>query len=1099
MDNEQTNISNHSEREHERLFKSFDELTLKDAKDIFRELQESQIELLKENEKLLNKQIEFQKAKDEYLSLITNSYIALINLGQKAEIIEINDQAAALLGLPIQQLKGSNILNFIIEEDINLFELNLDLVFKTEEKQQLSVRIINQNHEINWIQVKMVLVKNHSGFKTCNLIIKGKSDRKRTEQALKDTVLQWQKIFDGISDFVCLFDREGRIIQANNTTCKLLGKKRSEIIGSFCYEVFHNSQEPIENCPFNKVKETGKREILCVEYNNRWMEVIVDPLFDENKMVVGCVHIMSDVSERHKIEELLKESEEKFKTIFEEAHDGIIITDAESHKVISANKMASSLLGYDFGKEHNVKMTDIFSDLALQKAGKPKNEKNQQDNKSSFSVETKKSNGEIFYSDINSSYLKIKGKKYLLSIFRDITNRFEIEKELKDAKERFELIFNTSPDAILITRVHDGYYIDSNETFTNYTGYTREDLTGKTTLDINIWNNPNDREKLMKELQLKGHCQNLEVVVKNKDGSLRTIIMSAEIIQLYGSPHLLSISRDITDRKKMESMFSESQEKYKLIADNANDVITVFHLPNHKFSYVSPAIKNFTGFSVDEFLQIKFSKIISTVDLRSIYSDILKRIRAIRNSGDKTAFSKNYEFQLIKKNSSRLWVELSTTLKQNFNGEIEEMIGVSRNIQKRKTIEQAVIQTEKRQNILLKINQTPFESNDELLKFCLRESIILTGSKSGFLFIINEARKEIIKVYWSDDVMEKCRIEIPKTPLKIEKGILCNEAVKQKKPVIVNDISTSHLPIYIPEGHIEISNFISVPVIIDKSVKAVIGLANKPEDYDNNDIMHLSLLMDGAWKVMNRNELESLLKIKNEELLDLVATKDRFFSIIAHDLKNPFNVIIGFSELILNSKGANNIENLKKYAGYIHHSSKQAFNLLTNLLEWTNSKRGMMNFQPVEIDVKPFVSDTYNILENNFNEKNIVFHQFIPENLLVDADRNMLGIIIRNLLSNAIKYTHIGGNISIKIEESNGNDVLFAIIDDGTGIKEDDIAKLFRNEILFTTSGTNNEKGTGLGLLLCKDFVDKHKGKIWVESEFGKGSTFYFTIPKHQI
>ncbi|MEI6851347.1 MAG: PAS domain S-box protein [Bacteroidota bacterium] len=1074
---------------------NFDDLTLKDAKQIFTQLQSHQLELQKQNEELQKKHIDFEIAKEKYLNLVNNAPLGFITLNENSNITEINSTAAYFFGEDPSLLLNKSLSAFLLNEDLSIFELNLKLVFETEEKQQFDIRILRKNNEIIWAQFKLVIIRTHDGLKYCSAIINGKNERKRTEAILKDSLLQWQKIFNGIGDSVCLFDKEGIILQANKKTCELLNKLDSEIIGQNCYKVIHNLNGPFEECPFQLAKISKKREVVTMQFENRWMEVIVDPLLNDKGNIIGAVHIMSDVTERLRVGEALKESEEKFKTIFEEALDGILITDIETKKIISGNKMICRMLGYDLNEITGIGLDDIFTEVYIVGSLNLKEKGSSNEIRKLTNTEVIRKNTEVFYADINSSFVKIKGKRFLLSIFRDITQRMQIENELIDAKERFELIFNTGPDAILITRIHDGYYFDSNETFTKYTGYTREDLTGKSTLDINIWNNPDDREKLMQELQEKGFCQNLELVVRNKNGATRTVIMSAEIIPLHGTPHLLSISRDITELKEIEKRVKQSEDKYRLIAENANDVIMVLNISSRKVTYVSPSVEHLMGYTADDFISMNLKDILPPTTLKYLLTDIARRIARIK-AGEYSAKIKSYELQVVCKDKSVIWTELSTAFNQNEKGEIEEMIGVNRNIHERKLFQEKIQQNELRLASLLKISQSTFETNEDLLNFSLEEAIKLTGSKIGFFYFYSEQNKEFTLLAWSKDTMKDCTIIEPNMISRLDKTGLWGEVVRQRKPIIINDFNEPNpLKKGFPVGHSQIERFLSVPIIIEDKIEAIIGVANKMTNYTETDIIHLSLLMDGAWKVLQRNELEKVLKQKNEELHDLVATKDRFFSIIAHDLKNPFNVIIGFSELMMNSNGDGSLENLKKYSSYIHTSSKQAYNLLINLLEWSSSKRGIMQFNPELFEIEPFIKETIKVLQSNTEDKKIKITENIQPALKVYADKNMLGIIIRNLISNAIKYTHIKGNIEINVNETE-SEFKFSITDNGTGIHQEDLEKLFKNEIQHTTTGTANEKGTGLGLLLCKDFVDKHCGHIWAESQFGKGSTFNFTLPK---
>jgi len=239
-------------------------------------------------------------------------------------------------------------------------------------------------------------------------------------------------------------------------------------------------------------------------------------------------------------------------------------------------------------------------------------------------------------------------------------------------------------------------------------------------------------------------------------------------------------------------------------------------------------------------------------------------------------------------------------------------------------------------------------------------------------------------------------------------------------------------------------------------------------------------------------------KIKNSEaqLRKLNATKDKFFSIIAHDLRNPFNIIIGLSEILRENAEDFLKDELIEISEKIYNNSNIAFNLLENLLEWSRAQTGGLHYELMKLIVNYPIYDNINIVSSQAKSKNITI-LFSPEkNYEVYADKNLLGIVIRNLLTNAIKFSHSGGEVRVDCIESD-EELSVSVRDNGIGIKEADLEKLFKIDEKFVTPGTNKEKGTGLGLLLCKEFVELMNGKISVKSEPEKGSVFSFTLPKY--
>jgi PAS domain S-box-containing protein len=239
---------------------------------------------------------------------------------------------------------------------------------------------------------------------------------------------------------------------------------------------------------------------------------------------------------------------------------------------------------------------------------------------------------------------------------------------------------------------------------------------------------------------------------------------------------------------------------------------------------------------------------------------------------------------------------------------------------------------------------------------------------------------------------------------------------------------------------------------------------------------------------------ETLLK-SEKELLETNAEKDKFFSIIAHDLKNPFHSILNFSDLLLKHYSTYDKEEVLTFIKMISESSRQAFNLLDNLLHWSRARTGRINLQPVPVDLNSLVTINISLLEISAIEKNIHVTHSVKPKTFVQCDENMISTVIRNLLSNAIKFTRPAGKITITSHEKpNTHDI--SITDTGVGINEENLGKLFRIDTHFSTTGTANEEGTGLGLILCREFVTLNNGSIRVVSKPGKGSTFTVELPK---
>ena len=244
------------------------------------------------------------------------------------------------------------------------------------------------------------------------------------------------------------------------------------------------------------------------------------------------------------------------------------------------------------------------------------------------------------------------------------------------------------------------------------------------------------------------------------------------------------------------------------------------------------------------------------------------------------------------------------------------------------------------------------------------------------------------------------------------------------------------------------------------------------------------------------NSKNQIILFQNEELSKLNATKDKFFSIIAHDLRGPIGGLMGLSQIMAEELSSLTLDEVQELAVGMNHSATNLFRLLENLLNWARMQRGSIPFVPEFWELLPLVNESVEMMREQAKHKKIGIDNSIPEALTIFADKNILQTVIRNLVSNSIKFTNKGGKIILSAEANEDQMVVISISDNGIGMTQAILDNLFRSDVRTGRTGTDGEISTGLGLPLCKEFVEKHGGKILVKTEVGKGSVFTFTIPK---
>ena len=241
-------------------------------------------------------------------------------------------------------------------------------------------------------------------------------------------------------------------------------------------------------------------------------------------------------------------------------------------------------------------------------------------------------------------------------------------------------------------------------------------------------------------------------------------------------------------------------------------------------------------------------------------------------------------------------------------------------------------------------------------------------------------------------------------------------------------------------------------------------------------------------------ELENTILARTKELEEAIATKDLVFSIIAHDLKSPFNSILGFTELLKNKIRNLDVDKSEKLISSMYFQARNTYNLLENLLNWARSNSNQIVFKPIPCNISTICDAIINQVGDSAQLKNISIHSFHTNESYAFADKNMLEVVLRNLLSNAIKYTENNGKIEIYSMPMDYF-IEITVSDNGIGMTEEVKSKLFKSDLHESKPGTDNERGTGLGLVICNDFIQRNHGKIWIENNAEKGTSIKFTLP----
>lgn len=615
------------------------------------------------------------------------------------------------------------------------------------------------------------------------------------------------------------------------------------------------------------------------------------------------------------------------------------------------------------------------------------------------------------------------------------------EQKLKELELKYRQVVENAVDIIFTTDI-TGKFIYLNQAAIKATGFTLNDLPNLHYSELIV---PEFRKRIklffIRQYLKKQNNTYLEYPFITKNGEIKWLGQNTTLIfkedTIVG---LHCISRDITERKQTQLALNESEKRYRHLVELSPDAILV-HVKG-KLVYVNEScLKLFGASNRNEVLYKSITEFILPDSI-----DIFKA--KIKNNTDKNSNVLHQSQQFKRLDGTKINVEASTS-PIIFNNESATQT-IIRDITERKHIEEELRKSQLEVNTLL----------DSL------PGLAFLKDKNHRYLIVNQKFCDAIG-YTKEELIGKTDFDILPHHTAIKYITEDMEVLKTGKIMDTREEQT------LVDGKLLTIGTRKVPV----------------KDNSGNVIGLIGLGVD----ITERKEAEEAIKKYSSELEELNAEKDKFFSIISHDLRSPFQGLLGLTNAIVEEYENLSVEELKLFVNNIYNSSKNLFNLIENLLQWSRIQRGKLEINLTQIELYEAILYVINLLSRNAAAKDIrIINETVPS-IFVYSDVNILHSTLQNLISNSIKFTGYGGEIKISsiVED---NFIAVTVYDNGVGIHEDDLSKLFRIDTQHTTIGTAKESGTGLGLIICKELIEKQGGTIKVESKLGKGSAFTFTL-----
>ena len=539
-------------------------------------------------------------------------------------------------------------------------------------------------------------------------IIRDITERKKTEEALRASEQKYRLVLEHANESI-LIAQDGKLKYVNPATIRLIDHAEETILSKSFIEFIYPDdramvmERHMKRLSGEEVPALYAFRVITGAGAVKWVEISAKRIEWEGRP--ATINFLSDITERKRAEDALKKREQTLRSILQAAPIGIGV--AISRVIERVNAGLCEMTGYP-SEELIGKSARILYPSEEEFAFVGRDKYAQIAEKGIGAVETHwvRKDGRVIDILLSSAPLNPQDLSEGVTFTAvDITERKRAEKALTQSEEKFRKAFYTSPDSVNINRLADGMYVSINPGFTRITGYTEEDIIGKTSIEYNIWANAEDRQRLVDGLRKDGEVTNLEACFRMKSGDIRYGLMSASMIDLDGVPHILSITRDITERKRAEEALRESEEKYRLLADNADDVIFVLDM-NLNYTYISPSVRILRGYEPEEiFTQQSLETL--TSDSRDLALKALSEIMELEKSGGgKVPLSLTLPLEMRRKDGSTVWTEVKFSFIRDEDGQPVGILGVTRDIsdrrraeEERKRLQSQLVQAQKMESV----------------------------------------------------------------------------------------------------------------------------------------------------------------------------------------------------------------------------------------------------------------------------------------------------------------------------------------------------------------------------------------------------------------
>ena len=1023
---------------------SLNTLEINEEMEPINEKSSDMIHVFKEDKELENGKNEIGSIEEKYKTIFENYAVAITIADENEQIISWNKYAEELFNMNGEELAMKHVSTLYPPGEWQ--KIRAENIRQKGMKHKLDTKMIRKGSEPFNVEVSLSVLKGARGKITGSVaIIKDITEYKRTEKKLVESKAKYKTIFENSAVAIMLTDEKERIISWNKYTETLLGFDKKDLYMK-PVESFYPPEEwqkiRAENIRQKGMKHSIETKMLSKNNEPLDVDISLSVLKNHEGTIIGSIGVIKNISERKEIERKLNYEHDLLQSLLDNVPDSIVFKDKES-KFIKVNN--AKAIHYDTTSEKMISKTDFDflpedeakriheDDGKVIKTGEPIINK--------LERLTDKNGGDRWISVTKIPRYNDHGKIIgTMSISHDVTDIKKTDEKLRKSEKKYKKLFESAIDPIIVLDT-DGVFVDVNKQVTKLLGYAKSDLIGKKFNEVNIFSK--DSIDIISENFKKRICGedigSYEIKAITKDDDIIPVKINASLLhegkKVVG---YLIILRDLSDRlvkENVEKDLIESEKKFREIFDSTSDFL--LYLETGVILDINNTALELSGIKKDEIIGRSFSNI------KDVFSqeDMTKHLEAVSNACQGVKVN-DYECDLITRYGKKYKFLFSTDCIR----EKEKIKGIlirGKDITQRQQAWDELVRLEEKYRVLAETSADGVLTIDSLGR--------LTYVNPSFEKMCGRRKSQILATlfrdYLSDDsiyLFQQVFIDARKKDEKVENVEL--ELTNTDKGTI--PIEANIAPLKTDEGKF-------------------VGMICTVRD------------------ITGRKEVEDELK-KSERL------KTEFMNIAAHELKSPVTPIKGYLDLIISDEDAS--EKIKNWAKVSLRNSERLLRLVNDILDVSRLDSDTMKFDMSVLNSVEILDEIVEDMKPAVEKKSLDFIAEIPRDLPnIMGDRYRLSQVLKNLFVNAVKFTD-HGSISITAKKEKKY-ILITVEDTGIGISKSEVKKVFSKFYQAYTGDDRKNEGTGLGLFICKEIVQKHNGKIWAESVIGKGSTFSIKLP----